>query len=98
RFRQAPTNNLDAYDFYLRGLETWWRGFYETKKELNAQARQLYEQAVALDPKYAAAYAGLGWTYWLDWFYQWNLDRAQTLERAFELAQRAVALDDSLSE
>jgi len=98
RFRQAPTNNLDAYDFYLRGLETWWRGFYETKKELNEQARQLYEKAITLDPQYAAAYAGLGWTYWLDWFFQWNLDRAQTLERAFELAQRAVALDDSLSE
>ncbi len=98
RFRQAPTNNLDAYDFYLRGLETRLRGLYETKKELNAQARQLYEQAVALDPQYAAAYAGLGWTYWLEWFFQWNLDRSQTLERAFELAQRAVALDDSLSE
>jgi len=98
RFRQAPTNNLDAYDFYLRGLETRLRGFHETKKELNEQARQLYEQAIALDPQYAAAYAGLGWTYFLDWFFQWNPDRAQTLERTFELGQRAVALDDSLSE
>ena len=42
RFRQAPTNNLDAYDFYLRGLETQWRGFYETKQELNEQARRMY--------------------------------------------------------
>ena len=74
------------------------RGFYETKKEPNEQARQMYEKAIELDPQYAAAYAGLGWTYLLDWFFQWNPDRAQTLERAFELAQRAVALDDSLPE
>ncbi len=96
RFQRAPTNNLEAYDFYLRGMEARWRGFYETKQELNAQARQLYEKAIALDPQYAAAYAGLGWTYFLDWFFQWNPNRAQSLERAFALAQRAVALDDSL--
>ena len=63
RFQQAPTNNLEAYDYYLRGLETRLRGFYETKKELNEQARQMYEKAIELDPQYAAAYAGLGWTY-----------------------------------
>jgi len=73
-----------------------WRGFYETKKELNEQARQMFEKAVELDPQYAGAYAWLGVTYWLDWFYQWNPDRAQSLERAFEMAQKAVALDDSL--
>jgi len=98
RFRQAPTNNLDAYDFYLHGLETQWRGFYETKEELNEQARRMYEKAIELDPQYAAAYAGLGWTHFFDWFFQWNPNRMQTLERAFELGQRAIALDDSLSD
>jgi tetratricopeptide (TPR) repeat protein len=57
----------------------------------------MYEKAIELDPQYAGVYAGLGQTYWLDWSYQWNTDRAQSLERAFELGQRAVALDDSLS-
>ena len=32
-------------------------------KETNAQARQMFEQAIALDPQYAEAYTGLGWTY-----------------------------------
>jgi adenylate cyclase len=58
----------------------------------------MYEKAIELDPQYAAAYAGLGWTYFFDWFFRWNSDRAQTLERAFELGQRAVALDDFLSD
>ncbi|HJY80192.1 MAG TPA: adenylate/guanylate cyclase domain-containing protein [Candidatus Binatia bacterium] len=96
RFQRAPTNNLEAYDYWLRGLESFLRAFYEVKKEANAQARQMFEKAVELDPKYAGAYAGLGWTYIEDWFYQWNPDRAQSLERAFELGQRAAALDDSL--
>ncbi|MBI3302180.1 MAG: tetratricopeptide repeat protein, partial [Deltaproteobacteria bacterium] len=96
RFQRAPTNNLEAYDYYLRGVESWTRAYYETKKEANIQARQMYERAVELDPQYARAYAGLGGTYFLEWFFQWNPDRAQSLERALELAQKAVALNDSL--
>ncbi len=96
RFRRAPTNNLEAYDYWLRGLESFLRAAYEVKKEANAQAQQMFEKAVELDPKYAGAYAVLGFTYVLDWFFVWNKDRAQSLERAFELAQRAAALDDSL--
>jgi TolB-like protein/class 3 adenylate cyclase/Flp pilus assembly protein TadD len=98
RFQRAPTNNLEAYDFYLHGQESGLRAFYETKKELNAQARQMYEKAIELDPRYAGAYAGLGWAYWVDWFFLWNPDRVQALERASELAQKAVALNDSLPE
>jgi TolB-like protein/Flp pilus assembly protein TadD len=83
RFKRAPTDNLEAYDYLLRGAESLYRG----TKEANAQARQLFERAIALDPKYAGAYAWLGWTYF-------DLD-SQNLERAFELAQKAIALDDS---
>jgi hypothetical protein len=70
--------------------------YRETKKEANVQARQMFERALELDPQYAGAYVGLGVTYFFDWFYQWNNDPTQSLERAFELEQRAVALDDSL--
>jgi adenylate cyclase len=96
RFQRAPTNNLEAYDFYLRGMESRGRAFYEGKKEANAQARQMFERAVELDPQYAGAYAALSLTYFLDWFYRWSPDPTQSLERAFEMAQRAVVLDDSL--
>jgi adenylate cyclase len=97
RFQRAPTNNLEAYDFLLRGQEAYFRAAYERKKEANAQAQQMYQKAIELDSQYAGAYAGLGQTHWLDWVYGWNTDYAQSLERASELGQRAVALDDSLS-
>jgi adenylate cyclase len=85
------TDNLEAYDAFLRGVEY----FYRFTKEGNTQARQMWEKAVALDPQYAEAYARLGWTYWLEGASRWSAD-PQTLERALALAQQALALDDSL--
>ncbi len=85
------TDNLEAYDAFLRGVEYFWRD----TKEAVAQARQTYEKAVTLDPQYAEAYARLGLTYYREWVWRWSAD-PQTLERALALAQQAVALDDSL--
>jgi tetratricopeptide (TPR) repeat protein len=65
-------------------------------KEANAQARQMLERAIALDPAYAEAYSELGWTYYLEWDFQWSQD-PQALERALALGQKVIALDDSLA-
>ena len=46
--QSAPTTNLEAYDLYLRGTEAFWRAVY-TNDPLTP-ARQLFEQAIALDP------------------------------------------------
>jgi TolB-like protein/Flp pilus assembly protein TadD len=87
------TDNLAAYDYYLRG-----RAHYNRyTQEANAQARQMFEQALELDPQYAEAYAFLGSTYFREWAWQWSQD-AQALEQALALAQRAVAVDDSLAQ
>jgi adenylate cyclase len=91
RFQRAPTTNLEAYDYLLRG----WEYYPQETKEANAQARQLFEQALVLDPQYAGAYAWLSFTYIKDWVWQWSQDR-QTLEHAFDAAQKAVALDEAL--
>jgi adenylate cyclase len=90
RLGRAPTDNLEAYDYFLRGLEYHAR----RTQEANAQARQMFERAIALDPQFAAAYAFLGRTYLMEVVYQWNQD-PQTQEKIFVLGQQAVALDDS---
>jgi TolB-like protein/class 3 adenylate cyclase len=92
RFRHAPTNNLEAYNYYLRGKEYVGR----VTKEANAQARQMFEKAIELDPQYAAAHALQSLTYVTDWNYQWSQDR-QVIEQAFAGAQKAIILDDSLA-
>ena len=94
---KKTTDNLEAYDAFLRGQESLFRAYYEAKKDANVQARQMFDRAIELDPQYAQAYSELGVTYWLEWFYGWN-PTPQTLARAGELAQKAIALDKSLPE
>jgi adenylate cyclase len=88
---RKTTDNLEAYDYFLRGTEYNSQG----TKEANAQARQMFERAVELDPQYALAYANMGQTYFSEWAWQWNRT-PQVLERANELAQKAIALDKAL--
>jgi TolB-like protein/Tfp pilus assembly protein PilF len=92
RFRLAPTENLEAYDDFLRG----WGYFWHLSQQEMAQARQVLEKAIQLDPKYAGAHALLSTACLNEFINQWD-PNPQTLERAFELAQKAVALDDSLA-
>ncbi|MBI3302542.1 MAG: adenylate/guanylate cyclase domain-containing protein [Deltaproteobacteria bacterium] len=90
-FVRRETDNLEAYDYCLRGVEY----FNRFTQEANVQARQMFERAIELDPTYARAYAGVGWTYSMDWGV-WGQD-LQSLERTLEWAQKALALNDSLA-
>src|SRR5712692_9768623 len=87
---RQTTDNLEAYDDFLRGLEYRQKG----AEDGNEKARQAFEKAIGLDPKYAQAYAYLGLSYW-DWLNHWIYD-PHTLDRAFRLEQQAIALNDSL--
>jgi len=93
RLARRYTEHVEAYDYFLRGLEY----HFHTTKEMNSQARQMFEKAIDLDSEFAAAYAHLGWTHWREWALHWSQD-PQCLDQAFELAQRAVALDNTLPE
>jgi adenylate cyclase len=92
RVMRKETTSLNAYDYVLRGRSLANR----YTKEDNAQARLMYEKAIELEPAFAAAYAYLGWSYYLDWVTQWSRS-PELLERAFELGKKALVLDDALA-
>jgi adenylate cyclase len=92
RLKHKDTSKLSAFECVLRGR--WYSHRYT--KEANAQAREFYERAIELDPDFASAYAGLGWTYFAEWSNQWSQD-PQCLDRAFSLGKKAVFLNDALS-
>jgi adenylate cyclase len=93
RLGRAPTENLAAYDYYLRGLEC----YALTTEEANAQAQQLFEKAIQLDPQFAIAHAYLGWTHFENWVLGWN-QNPESLESAASWAQRALTLDRTLAD
>lgn len=56
RAKRKPTESLDAYDYYLRGLEAFDRAI--TSRSAIDEALRLFKAAIARDPEFAAAYAG----------------------------------------
>jgi adenylate cyclase len=93
RLARVPTGQPEAYDLVLRGQDERKR----TTREANLQSRRLFVKALDLDPEYAEAYVGLSWAHLQSWQFLWSTD-PDTLERARELAERAIALDDSLAQ
>jgi adenylate cyclase len=91
RLTAKGTKNLQAYLKYLHGSAI----FLKITKEDNALARQIFEEAIALDPEYAPAYQILGATYWMDVFYGSSKSPKESLAKALDLNQKAIALDDS---
>jgi serine/threonine protein kinase/tetratricopeptide (TPR) repeat protein len=89
-----PTQNMGAYDYYLRGDEYLYRGNLENDFKI---AIQMYEKAVELDPMFAQAYAGLSEAHvTMYWFYY---DRSEErLATAKQAADKAFQLNPNLPE
>ncbi len=93
RLVRKGTDNIEAYDYTLRGVDY----FFRFTPDENTNAQQMFKKAIDLDPKYAMAYTWLGWTYWVDWAFRWNQD-PHPLDWALKMAKEALSLDKSLSE
>ncbi|MDA2914576.1 tetratricopeptide repeat protein, partial [Acidobacteriia bacterium AH_259_A11_L15] len=87
-----PTENLQAYDHYLRGRSYARRC---TRPDLEF-AIEMYERSIALDSGFALAYAGLGIAYGL--FYDWHERDPGWLEKGLAVSERALALEPQLAE
>lgn len=89
--RKKPLTNLAAYDCWLRGMDYLRQGTLESDQE----ARRTFEQALAMDPQYSRAYAGLSLSYFNEWSCQlW--DHWEATERnAYRYAMEAIRLDDT---
>ena len=89
---KRTTVNAEAFDCNLRARDFLNR---RTKTSIN-MAIQFFQKAIELDPRYAAAYAGLGESYGI--LYR-DFDRKDTwLDRALEASLKAIMYDATLSE
>jgi adenylate cyclase len=86
------TNDLQAFEKVLQGFLYLTNG----NKEDNVRAHQLYEEAIDLDPEYARAHVGLGFTHFFDARFGWVESRTDSIKMAFKYSQKAIELDDTL--
>jgi TolB-like protein len=90
---RRPTDNLEAYELYLKG-----RHYLNQRQPSTLRtAIQCFEQVIALDPEYALAYCGLADSYAIYRVYGWFPFDA-TQPRAFDAVTRAVQLAPTMSE
>jgi serine/threonine protein kinase/Tfp pilus assembly protein PilF len=93
KLSESKPDDVRAYDLYLKGREQYRRYSPESLRE----AMRLFEQAIAIDPNYALAYAGLGdcWGQML----QWTTEDPETAARkGLDFARKAISLNPRLPE
>jgi len=91
RIAAPETLQLEAYEQYAQGRQE----FYQFGKESFERARQHFERAVALDPRYALAHAALGATHAMRYIHR--TDPAD-LDCSARYSERAIELDPELGE
>jgi adenylate cyclase len=82
------TTSEKAWEYFMRGTDLYRRF---TPKD-NAQARALFEKAIALDQDFARAYANLAATHRQDWILAWTQNRGESERLAYQKAEKAVEL------
>jgi len=87
---QKPTDDLLAYDFYMRGREL----LYLKGRRNTESAIEMFESAIALDPGFASSYAGLAEGY--SAMYEWYDGSSSWLSKAIEINQQALTLEPTL--
>jgi len=87
------TESVKAYSLYLHGRYAW----NKRTQEGVAEGIHYFHEAIAEDPKFAAAYTGLADSYALQVDYR-NVPVEEGFERARSYARQAIALNDSLAE
>jgi adenylate cyclase len=91
RVWHKSSHNLEALGLASKALDL----FERHTKEDNAKARDLFEQATRLDPKYAFAWAYLAWSYLVDAVYGFSSSPSESIEKALELANKSLTMDDT---
>ena len=93
KLARVATTNPEAHALYLKGLHQWNRRVYQNIQ----QAISLFEQAIAKDPNYAQAHAGLALAYAVIPNYA-DVNNTAMIAQAEKAARRAIELDSTSAE
>ena len=88
RAMRKPTESLDAYDYYLRGMAN----FHQGSRQAIDEALPLFHRAFELDPRFASAFGMAASCHYWRKMNNWMNDRLPELAEGARLASRAVEL------
>jgi tetratricopeptide (TPR) repeat protein len=88
RAGRKPTESLDAYDYFLRGMAS----FHQHNRDSLLEAVRLFVRATELDRNYASPYGMASWSGALRNSHGWMVDRESEIAEGVRLARRAVAV------
>jgi TolB-like protein len=95
RAKRKPTDSLDAYDYFLRGMAS----FHQRSRAATDEALRLFYAAIGRDAEFASAYGMAAWCYGWRKVNAWMADRAKEITETARLARRAaeVGPDDAVA-
>jgi TolB-like protein len=91
RARSKRTDNLDAYDYFLRGLDL----LYRLDSDQFEQARRMFELSISLDENYAAPHAFTALWHSIRFQQGWSPDKSKDLKSVDEFASAALLRDQN---
>ena len=93
QLNKKPTENIEAYNMYLKGRFFWHR---RTEEDL-IKSINYFEQALKIDSTYALAYAGLADSYFIMGFWRW-IPREEGFKKGKKFAEMALSMDNTIAE
>jgi TolB-like protein len=95
RAKRKPTDSLDAYDYYLRGMASTYLG----TKDAIAEALALFNEAIERDPDFGTAQGMAAWCHLWRHVNGWTINRSEEEAQTRYLAQRAAVIgkDDAVA-
>ncbi len=94
RIESQPTTDLDAYDYYLRGNESYWSSWAKFEVQKIYESIEYYEKAIEIDENFSLGFTGLGRSYWwLAHLAKTRLEREVSWEKSKKYLEKAISID-----
>jgi TolB-like protein/class 3 adenylate cyclase len=93
RMWRTISGHMGSYEITMKAVEAFRKG----TRESNEEAKRIFQNILDDEPDNAGALAGLGWAHLSDFRFGWSSNPRQSMDRASELANRSLSLDDDVA-
>jgi TolB-like protein/Tfp pilus assembly protein PilF len=94
RIEALPTENMEAYDYYLKGNESYWASWDNYDINKLTESIEYYQRAINLDEKFSFAHTGIGRSYWFFAFLtKSRSSKVEYYRKSKQYLKKAISLD-----